>query len=239
MLNKLEFSKEKLAQKERQIAWREMAKQVAHEIKNPLTPMKLSVQHLSRLLESSNIKDKRTLHDFQTKMIQQINLLTEIADEFSNYADLPKGKMKEINLLLVLKKLINLFKYESKVNFKINAIKKDSCLIFGDENQLIRVFNNLIQNSLQAMNYQGEIEINFANDEKILNIDFIDTGPGIGQEIQGQIFEPKFTTKSQGKGLGLALVKQILDNHNASISLLKTTSGAHFLLSFESYEPKN
>lgn len=239
MLNKLEFSKEKLAQNERQIAWREMAKQVAHEIKNPLTPMKLSVQHLSRLLESSNFKDKRTLHDFQTKMIQQINLLTEIADEFSNYADLPKGKMKEINLLLVLKKLINLFKYESKVNFKINTIKKDSCLIFGDENQLIRVFNNLIQNSLQAMNYQGEIEINFANDEKILNIDFIDTGPGIGQEIQGQIFEPKFTTKSQGKGLGLALVKQILDNHNASISLLKSTSGAHFLLSFESYEPKN
>ena len=118
MLNKLEFSKEKLAQNERQIAWREMAKQVAHEIKNPLTPMKLSVQHLSRLLESSNIKDKRTLHDFQTKMIQQINLLTEIADEFSNYADLPKGKMKEINLLLVLKKLINLFKYESK-KFKI------------------------------------------------------------------------------------------------------------------------
>ena len=89
------------------------------------------------------------------------------------------------------------------------------------------------------MNYQGQIEINFANDEKILNIDFIDTGPGIGQEIQGQIFEPKFTTKSQGKGLGLALVKQILDNHNASISLLKSTSGAHFLLSFESYEPKN
>tara|TARA_B100001939_G_C16824828_1_gene565986 strand:- start:1 stop:984 length:984 start_codon:yes stop_codon:yes gene_type:complete len=239
MVNKLEVSKEKLAQNERQIAWREMAKQVAHEIKNPLTPMKLSVQHLSRLLETSNSQDKNTILDFQTKMIQQINLLTEIADEFSNYAELPKAKMKKLNLLVILKKLINLFKYESKVNFKINSKDGDSYFIYGDENQLIRVFNNLIQNSLQAMNFQGEIKINFAKKGDNLIIHFIDSGPGIEVKIQGQIFEPKFTTKSKGKGLGLALVKQILANHNASINLQKSTSGAHFLLTFLNYESKN
>ena len=239
MVNKLEVSKEKLAQNERQIAWREMAKQVAHEIKNPLTPMKLSVQHLSRLLETSNSQDKNTILDFQTKMIQQINLLTEIADEFSNYAELPKAKMKELNLLVILKKLINLFKYESKVNFKINSKDGDYYFIYGDENQLIRVFNNLIQNSLQAMNFQGEIKVNFVKKEDNLIIHFIDSGPGIEEKIQGQIFEPKFTTKSKGKGLGLALVQQILANHNASINLQKSNSGAHFLLIFLNYESKN
>ena len=218
---------------------REMAKQVAHEIKNPLTPMKLSVQHLSRLLETSNSQDKNTILDFQTKMIQQINLLTEIADEFSNYAELPKAKMKKLNLLVILKKLINLFKYESKVNFKINSKDGDYYFIYGDENQLIRVFNNLIQNSLQAMNFQGEIKVNFVKKEDNLIIHFIDSGPGIEEKIQGQIFEPKFTTKSKGKGLGLALVKQILANHNASINLQKSNSGAHFLLIFLNYESKN
>ena len=92
MLNKLELSKEKLAQNQRQIAWREMAKQVAHEIKNPLTPMKLSIQHLGRALDISKRENRNTLKDFQEKMLQQIRILTEIADEFSNYAELPKGK---------------------------------------------------------------------------------------------------------------------------------------------------
>ena len=90
MLNKLEISKEQLAQNERQNAWREMAKQVAHEIKNPLTPMKLSVQHLSRSLLLLEKSDEKTIKDFQSKMVQQINVLSEIADEFSNYAELPK-----------------------------------------------------------------------------------------------------------------------------------------------------
>ena len=232
MLNKLEISKEQLAQNERQNAWREMAKQVAHEIKNPLTPMKLSVQHLSRSLLLAEKSDERTLKDFQSKMVQQINVLSEIADEFSNYAELPKGSMKELDLLKILQKTINLFKHESQVAFKINQDNISSFTILGDENQLIRVFNNLIQNSLQAMNNKGLIEINFIKTRANLVVHFIDNGPGIPLAIHQKIFEPKFTTKSKGKGLGLALVWQIISNHNAKISISNNSQGAHFIISF-------
>ena len=232
MLNKLEISKEQLAQNERQNAWREMAKQVAHEIKNPLTPMKLSVQHLSRSLLLAEKSDERTLKDFQSKMVQQINVLSEIADEFSNYAELPKGSMKELDLLKILQKTINLFKHESQVAFKINQDNISSFTILGDENQLIRVFNNLIQNSLQAMNNKGLIEINFIKTRANLVVHFMDNGPGIPLAIHQKIFEPKFTTKSKGKGLGLALVWQIISNHNAKISISNNSQGAHFIISF-------
>jgi two-component system nitrogen regulation sensor histidine kinase NtrY len=232
MLNKLEISKEQLAQNERQNAWREMAKQVAHEIKNPLTPMKLSVQHLSRSLLLAEKSDEKTIKDFQSKMVQQINVLSEIADEFSNYAELPKGNMKEVDLLKILKKIINLFKHENQVIFKLNINNTNSFKILGDENQLIRVFNNLIQNSLQAMHNKGLIEINCIKTSANLVVHFMDDGPGIPLEIHQKIFEPKFTTKSKGKGLGLALVWQIISNHNAKISISSNSKGAHFIISF-------
>lgn len=232
MLNKLEISKEQLAQNERQSAWREMAKQVAHEIKNPLTPMKLSVQHLSRSLLLAEKSDEKTIKDFQSKMVQQINVLSEIADEFSNYAELPKGNMKEVDLLKILQKITNLFKHENQVIFKLNINNTNSFKILGDENQLIRVFNNLIQNSLQAMNNKGLIEINCIKTSTNLVVHFMDNGPGIPLEIHQKIFEPKFTTKSKGKGLGLALVWQIISNHNAKISISSNSKGAHFIISF-------
>ena len=232
MLNKLEISKEKLALNERQNAWREMAKQVAHEIKNPLTPMKLSVQHLSRSLLLAEKSDEKTLKDFQSKMVQQINVLSEIADEFSIYAELPKGNMKELDLLKTLRKIINLFKHEDQIIFKLNNNNISSFKILGDENQLIRVFNNLIQNSLQAMDNKGLIEINCIKTKENLELHFMDSGPGIPLEIHQKIFEPKFTTKSKGKGLGLALVWQIISNHNAKISISNHSQGAHFIISF-------
>ena len=232
MLNKLEISKEKLALNERQNAWREMAKQVAHEIKNPLTPMKLSVQHLSRSLLLAKKSDEKTLKDFQSKMVQQINVLSEIADEFSIYAELPKGNMKELDLLKTLRKIINFFKHEDQIIFKLNNNNISSFKILGDENQLIRVFNNLIQNSLEAMDNKGLIEINCIKTKENLQLHFMDNGPGIPLEIHQKIFEPKFTTKSKGKGLGLALVWQIISNHNAKISISNHSQGAHFIISF-------
>ena len=234
MLNKLELSKEKLAQNERQIAWREMAKQVAHEIKNPLTPMKLSVQHLGRALDISIGRNKDTLKDFQEKMLQQIRILTEIADEFSNYAELPKGKMQEVDLIEIIHKIINLFKHEERVKFNLNFQKDNYFGLIGDENQLIRLFNNLIQNSLQAMDHNGNIKLNLSQEENNIIISFVDSGPGIPIEIQDKIFEPKFTTKTKGKGLGLALVCQIILNHNGKISLVKERAmGTEFKITFK------
>ena len=234
MLNKLELSKEKLAQTHRQIAWREMAKQVAHEIKNPLTPMKLSVQHLGRALNISKEENHVILKDFQEKMLQQIHLLTEIADEFSNYAELPKGKMKEVDLTEIINKIINLFKHESHVTFKLNFQNNSSFRVIGDENQLIRLFNNLIQNSLQAMDHRGDITLNLSQKENNVILSFIDSGPGILKDIQEKIFEPKFTTKTTGKGLGLALACQIILNHGGKITLVKDRSkGAEFKITFK------
>lgn len=234
MLNKLELSKEKLAQTQRQIAWREMAKQVAHEIKNPLTPMKLSVQHLGRALNISKEENHVILKDFQEKMLQQIHLLTEIADEFSNYAELPKGKMKEVDLIEIINKIINLFKHESHVTFNLNFQNNSSFRVIGDENQLIRLFNNLIQNSLQAMDHRGDITLNLSQKENNVILSFIDSGPGILKDIQEKIFEPKFTTKTTGKGLGLALACQIILNHGGKITLVKDRSkGAEFKITFK------
>ena len=234
MLNKLELSKEKLAQTQRQIAWREMAKQVAHEIKNPLTPMKLSVQHLGRALNISKEENHVILKDFQEKMLQQIHLLTEIADEFSNYAELPKGKMKEVDLTEIINKIINLFKHESHVTFNLNFQNNSSFRVIGDENQLIRLFNNLIQNSLQAMDHRGDINLNLSQKENNVILSFIDSGPGILKDIQEKIFEPKFTTKTTGKGLGLALACQIILNHGGKITLVKDRSkGAEFKITFK------
>ena len=234
MLNKLELSKEKLAQTQRQIAWREMAKQVAHEIKNPLTPMKLSVQHLGRALNISKEENHVILKDFQEKMLQQIHLLTEIADEFSNYAELPKGKMKEVDLTEIINKIINLFKHESHVTFNLNFQNNSSFRVIGDENQLIRLFNNLIQNSLQAMDHSGDITLNLSQKENNVILSFIDSGPGILKDIQEKIFEPKFTTKTTGKGLGLSLACQIILNHGGKITLVKDRSkGAEFKITFK------
>jgi len=234
MLNKLELSKEKLAQTHRQIAWREMAKQVAHEIKNPLTPMKLSVQHLGRALNISKEENHVILKDFQEKMLQQIHLLTEIADEFSNYAELPKGKMKEVDLIEIINKIINLFKHESHVTFNLNFQNNSSFRVIGDENQLIRLFNNLIQNSLQAMDHRGDITLNLSQKENNVIVSFIDSGPGILKDIQEKIFEPKFTTKTTGKGLGLSLACQIILNHGGKITLVKDRSkGAEFKITFK------
>ena len=232
MINKLEISKEKLAKNERQVAWKEMAKQVAHEIKNPLTPMKLSVQHLKRSLEISDKNQLKKISEFEAKMIQQINLLSEIANEFSSFAELPKAKMKTIDLIDILKKTVSLFQHNENIRINIEYNQKEDFTIVGDSHQLSRVFTNLINNSTQAIETKGTIEIIIKNKATVILIDFIDSGNGIPDELKQHIFEPQFTTKSNGKGLGLAMVHQIILNHNGEISLSKEKEkGACFKIS--------
>tara|TARA_B100001093_G_scaffold296837_1_gene283051 strand:- start:8815 stop:10212 length:1398 start_codon:yes stop_codon:yes gene_type:complete len=232
MIDKLEISKEKLAKNERQVAWREMAKQVAHEIKNPLTPMKLSVQHLRRSLEIKDKKQLKKMNEFEAKMIQQINLLSEIAGEFSSFAELPKAKMKTIDLINIVKKTVSLFQNNEDIIISVEYNEKEDFLIVGDSNQFSRVFTNLINNSIQAIEEKGNIEIIIKNKEPLILIDVIDNGKGIPDEIKQHIFEPQFTTKSNGKGLGLAMVHQIILNHNGKISLIGAKEkGACFKIS--------
>jgi hypothetical protein len=237
MIDKLEVSKKKLAKNERQTAWSEMAKQIAHEIKNPLTPMKLSVQHLRRVMSLKG-KDEEHLKQFEDKMIGQINLLTEIADEFSNFAELPKAKMKSIDLSVIIRNTISLYNHHKHV--KIIHDKLNDIVIFGDENQLTRVFNNLLKNSIQAVNSNGEISIS-TKVNSIHNVILVeDNGKGIPIEIEDKIFEPKFTTKSSGKGLGLPIVAQIIRNHGGEISLMKkNTKGACFRITLPIFKDES
>ena len=132
---------------------------------------------------------------------------------------------------MVVKKTINLFKHNERVNLKLNYIEKENYELTGDINQLTRVFTNLINNSIQAIDKNGHIEITVKSKKTDLEIHIIDDGNGIPKELKQQIFEPQFTTKSNGKGLGLAMVAQILQNHNGDITLIDSQGkGAYFKL---------
>ena len=236
MIQQLEISAQKLAKNERELAWREMAKQVAHEIKNPLTPMKLSVQHLERALQPNDPNYKEKLALFSSKMIQQIDTLTSIANEFSNFAKMPKANIAAIDLLSILKSTLELYKDTKNLTINFNP-SLTTALIDGDSEQLTRVFNNLIKNAIQAIpdDKQGEIHVSLTEKDKLFTVQIKDNGSGIADDLLDKIFVPNFTTKSTGTGLGLAMVKQIIDTHKGQIHFETLAGkGTSFFLSIPS-----
>lgn len=222
-LTELDEAALKLAQNEREGAWREMAKQVAHEIKNPLTPMKLSVQHLQRVFDPNDPSSAEKIHKVSTALIEQIEALTGIANAFSNFAKLPQPIMADVDLVDVLKNVIGLFENNSDAH--VQLINNYSSLsIRADKEMLIRVFNNIITNGIQAVaiGTLAEIEVNVAIYNNRIHVNITDNGSGISAEQANTIFEPYFTTKTTGTGLGLAMVKQIVESHNGEISIART-----------------
>jgi two-component system, NtrC family, nitrogen regulation sensor histidine kinase NtrY len=218
MIDQLAESAKKLAQSQKEAAWREMAKQVAHEIKNPLTPMKLSVQHLERSLEPNDpdFKDKMTL--FRDKMIQQIDTLSGIATEFSNFAKMPKSVFEIIDLNEVVSAAVFVFQNEETVTLDFKPFAS-AAFIQGDKEQLTRVFNNLLKNAIQSIpeNRAGKINVLVQEKRTVYEVQITDNGCGIDDELKEKIFTPNFTTKSSGSGLGLAMVQQIVLAHEGSI----------------------
>ena len=218
MVDELASSADKLAKSERETAWREMAKQIAHEIKNPLTPMKLSVQYLQKAWNEKDPDWDDRLKRFTETIIEQINSLSIIASEFSDFAKMPRSSFREIELVKVIRSAIDLFNNTTSIKF--NVIANDHCKVYADKEQLLRVFNNLIKNSIQAISNENEgvisIEVSQVDDKS--KIVFSDNGKGIPEEEQAKVFYPNFTTKSGGMGLGLAMVKNIITNANGSIS---------------------
>ncbi len=221
MIVQLEDSATKLAKTERESAWREMAKQVAHEIKNPLTPMKLSVQHLERALQPDDPNFKDKMSRFAAKMVTQIDALTTIANEFSNFAKMPKSKMENIDLHHILKASVELFAEHNEVSITLDNEGIGKLPFVGDKEQLTRVFNNIIKNAIQAIpdekNGNIDIKIQKINTDQSISIQFKDNGTGIPKEEYDKIFVPNFTTKNSGSGLGLAMVKQIVNAHQGEI----------------------
>jgi signal transduction histidine kinase len=216
-LQDLELKAMQLARSERETAWREMAKQVAHEIKNPLTPMKLSLQHFQRAFSTDDPNAKEKIAKIADSLIEQINALTNIANEFSNFAKMPKANEEKMDLLPVLHNIIDL--YSSK-NVAIELIcALNEVMVYADQDLLVRVFNNLVKNAIQAKKegVNSRISINVEREKQSVLIALQDNGQGIPKALENKIFVPNFTTKSTGTGLGLAMVKQIIHNHNGDI----------------------
>lgn len=223
-LSELAEAAAKLAQSERESAWREMAKQVAHEIKNPLTPMKLSIQHLQRVFDPNDPKAKERIERVTNSLIEQIDALTHIANEFSNFAKLPQPVMTEIDLIELIKAVAALFDNDDHVSVKLELNAPEAVCVNADREMILRVLNNLVSNGIQAvnLNMKPRIVISIECDQKTAYVRVSDNGSGIPEAQIQTIFEPYFTTKSTGTGLGLAMVKQIVENHGGSIEIEQT-----------------
>ncbi len=231
MVGMLNESVEKLSKSNKEQAWREMAKQVAHEIKNPLTPMRLSVQSFQRNFDINDIEIDKKLDEFSKTLIQQIDTMSTIASAFSNFAEMPAQEGGKINIIETTRLALKIFK-EKHINFKF----EDKIIEVNiDRTQMVRIITNLIKNALEACDLLENpiIQVNIKKKNKNVLIDVIDNGVGIPEEIRTKIFEPKFTTKSSGMGLGLGMVKNLVSSYGGNISFKSTiNSGTSFLISF-------
>lgn len=219
MVDELEESAKLLTQSERESAWREMARQVAHEIKNPLTPMKLNLQFLQRNFEQGSENWEEQFRNASKVLLKQIDELSAIASAFSDFAKLPVIKNEELDLIALLEELVFLYnKGEISVRLSSNL---EHVFVTADNNRLRRAFINLITNAMQSIKnpMEGKVEVLVQQKhEDFIEVAIIDNGKGINEEIRSKIFSPNFTTKSSGMGLGLALTKDIINQTNGIIS---------------------
>ncbi len=217
MIEELAFKADLLARSEREMAWREMAKQVAHEIKNPLTPMKLSTQYLEKAWNDKAEDFDERLKRYSQTMVEQIDSLSDIATAFSHFGKMPESTVVKICLNDVLSSVITLYRSE---DYDITLQLPDTALyVFADESQMLRVFNNLLKNAQQAFvpARRGMIHVTLKIDENKALVVVQDNGIGMSEEQKKKIFQPNFTTKSSGTGLGLAMVKNIVTGFNGRI----------------------
>lgn len=225
-LDELDLAIKQLKLNERESAWREMAKQVAHEIKNPLTPIKLSVQQLLRSYDPNDLESKTKIDLVVKSIIEQVDGLVKIANDFSLFAQLPIPDKKETDLVLLVKRILPVFLFDEKVKITLNC-ELEQCIVKIDKDQWIQVINNLLKNAAQACSEIAypEISICITQTNNNIQIAIKDNGCGISVDKYDKIFTPHFTTKSTGSGIGLSLVKQIIENHGGSISFTSTKSG--------------
>ncbi|KPK80594.1 MAG: hypothetical protein AMS27_16705 [Bacteroides sp. SM23_62_1] len=220
MVEELARSAELLARSERESAWREMAKQIAHEIKNPLTPMKLSVQHLQRAWQNHSEDREKNLEKITATLIEQIDELSSIANEFSNFAKMPRANNIKLDIKERINDIISLFINTEGFEFKTVFKSRGKTFILADKEQISRVFINLIKNAVQSIPEDRKglitVELESSNDFAIVKIR--DNGKGIPEDLGDKLFEPNFTTKSSGMGMGLAIVKSIIENAKGEIS---------------------
>lgn len=211
MIGELEESAANLAKGERESAWREMARQVAHEIKNPLTPMKLSIQLLERAYKDHAPDLEQRVARVSATLIEQIDNLTRIANEFSLFAKMPAANLEIVNLRELLAGTAELFR-QQVADMQL-VLPAEAVYVYADKNYMLRVCNNVMQNAVQAIpeDRQGRIEVRMEAQGNEVVVAISDNGTGISDEQADKVFVPNFTTKSSGMGLGLAMARQMVE----------------------------
>ena len=243
MIDKLKSQQEKIIIKERHEAWENLARKLAHEIKNPLTPIQLTIDKLKNKY-SEKIADHEK-EDFSKSLLiigKQIKQIENLVNEFSDFARMPKPILKNNNLVSLIKdnvKLINELDNEIIIDFKSS---KSKILLNSDSEQLSRVFFNLIKNSIESIqdkkidnvNFNGKIDISINENDEIINFIIIDNGLGFGifKNNIKDILNPYFTTKKKGTGLGLSIVNKIINDHNGKINFISLEKGAKIEITF-------
>ena len=233
MIERLKKQQDKLLVAERYSAWESVARKLAHEIKNPLTPIQLSIDSLKEKY-SDQLKDKsKNFDNYLSTINRQIKDIEKLVNEFSDFARMPSPILKKINISNVVERAVEFYKMSDKnLNLKVVIDKKQNFSIKGDSDQLYRVFLNLIKNSIEAIeekkqkdkNLQGKIVVEIDRNNEYIVIKMLDNGPGFNDI--NNITKPYYTTKTKGTGLGLPIVSKIINEHNGDINFLKKTSGA-------------
>ncbi len=238
-VDELAASAELLARSERESAWREMAKQIAHEIKNPLTPMKLNIQYLQRA-KGKDEQYNAFLERITRTLIEQIDNLSNIATEFSNFAKIPTARNQVFCLAEQLQKSIDLYETYNRAQIEFNSNGFECIEVNADREQVSRAIINLIRNGIQSVpeDKMGYISLKLDRREHMAVISVKDNGAGIPVELRGKLFSPSFTTKTRGMGLGLAIVKNIVENFSGKIWFeTELGTGTTFFLEIPIYEP--
>ena len=218
LTEKLDESVNILARTERDIAWREMAKQVAHEIKNPLTPMKLSIQYLEKAVKSNPEAATKMIERVSATLIEQINNLNQIANEFSNFATMPKATNEKIIINEIVEAIHDLFRKREDMDIQMTE-PIDDLFVFADRNHLVRILNNIVKNAIQSIptDKKGIIKMSLIKIGDIAIVSVKDNGSGIPDHMKDKVFTPNFTTKSSGTGLGLAISANMIESFNGRI----------------------
>ncbi len=239
MVSKLDESAAQLAKTERENAWQEMAKQIAHEIKNPLTPMKLSIQFLQKAINENASNIKELSASVSATLVEQMDYLSNIASEFSNFANIEKNNPERLDIIASINAITQLYIGNDKVKFICENVAS-SHLIYADKTHINRIFTNLFLNSIQAVaeNEQPIISIEDELVEDKIIIKITDNGKGITQDIQQKIFMPNFTTKTSGTGLGLSMCKRMVEQAGGNISFKTTENGTTFFVEFPLIAPE-
>src|SRR6056300_892914 len=229
MVEKLEKTAVDLAKSERESAWKEMAQQVAHEIKNPLTPMKLTLQMMQRE------KDLNELHEMAGNLLEEIESLSHIAEAFSRFAQMPDMRLEGEDITYLTNRAASLY-----LDQGVRFVSTGPLHARVDKEQWTRVVHNLIKNAIQSIpsGYEPEIAVTVAKADDKVMISVQDNGGGIPKEMQHKVFEPNFTTKSSGMGLGLALVKNLVNSFGGAIGFDTSEKGTTFIIVLPLLNPK-